>query len=336
MADPRFFECAGPFELAEVAARAGGTLVGEADRLIDDVAPLQTAGPREVSFLDNSRYLPQLGQSQAGAIIVHLAHADSVPPGTAAIVAKDPYIAWAQVCALFHPQPGARASIHPTAVIDPEAEVDPSCEIGAHVVVERRARLAAGCVLGAGSVIGQAVEIGENSRIGANCVVSHAVLGARVRLFPGVKIGQDGFGFAPAAAGYVSVPQLGRVILGDDVHVGANTTIDRGSARDTVIGTGTRIDNLVQIGHNVVLGRQCIVVAQVGIAGSTTVGDYTRIGGQAALAGHIEVGRGVQIGAQAGVISDVEPGAVLLGSPAQPKRDFFRQIAFLKRMAPRR
>jgi UDP-3-O-[3-hydroxymyristoyl] glucosamine N-acyltransferase len=179
------------------------------------------------------------------------------------------------------------------------------------------------------------VIVGRDCRIGAHASLSHALLGARVYVYPGARIGQEGFGFASTKDGLLSVPQLGRVILEDDVEVGANTTIDRGSSRDTVIGAGSRLDNLVQIGHNVILGRCCVIVAQVGISGSTVLEDFVRVGGQAAMAGHLRIGQGAGIGAQAGVISDVVPGAVVLGSPAQPIRDFFRQVAKLKRMARR-
>ena len=165
--------------------------------------------------------------------------------------------------------------------------------------------------------------------------LSHALLGDRVYIYPGARIGQEGFGFASVASGFLTVPQLGRVILEDDVEVGANTTIDRGSAQDTVIGAGSRLDNLVQIGHNVVLGRCCVIVAQVGISGSTVLEDFIRVGGQAAMAGHLRIGRGAQIGAQSGVISDVPAGAAVLGSPAQPKRDFFRQVATIRQLARR-
>ena len=185
-------------------------------------------------------------------------------------------------------------------------------------------------------MIGAGVVLGRDCRIGSHASVSHALLGERVYVYPGARIGQEGFGFAVTARGFETVPQLGRVLLHDDVEVGANSTVDRGSAGDTVIGTGSRLDNLVQIGHNVVLGRCCIIVAQVGISGSTMLGDFVQVGGQAAMAGHLQIGSGAQIGAQAGVISDVEPGAKMLGSPAQPSRDFFRQIAVLKKLLPKR
>jgi UDP-3-O-[3-hydroxymyristoyl] glucosamine N-acyltransferase len=202
--------------------------------------------------------------------------------------------------------------------------------------VEAEAKVGARCRIGPYAVIGQGVVIGPDCRIGAHAALSHTIVGARVYAYPGARIGQEGFSFARTRDGFLSVPHLGRVVLGDDVEVGANTTIDRGSTGDTVIGAGSRLDNLVQIGHNVVLGRCCIIVAQVGISGSTVLGDFVQVGGQAAMAGHLQIGDGAQIGAQAGVISDVEPGAKMLGSPAQPSREFFRQIALLKKLLPKR
>jgi len=329
MADSRFFEKRGPFDLATVASCARGSAISK-DLVLTGVATLQTAGPSDISFLDNRRYLAFLGKSLAGAIIVHPDLQSDLPPSAAAIVTVEPYAAWARVCALFHPESLVSPGVHPSAIIEEGASIDPSCEVGPNVVISSGVVIGAGCVIGAGSVIGRAVVIGRDCKIGAQTTVSHAIIGSRVELFPGVRIGQEGFGFAATAEGFLGVAQLGLVVIEDDVKVGANTTIDRGSARDTLIGAGTRIDNLVQIGHNVVLGRQCVVVAQVGIAGSTTVGDFAKIGGQAAIAGHLNIGRAVQIGAQAGVISDVEEGAVLLGSPAQPKRDFLRQVITLR------
>ncbi len=164
--------------------------------------------------------------------------------------------------------------------------------------------------------------------------VARSLLGSRVYIYPGARIGQEGFSFATTKSGFLSIPQLGRVIIEDDVEVGANSTIDRGSTHDTVIGAGSRLDNLVQIGHNVRLGRCCVIVAQVGIAGSTVLEDFVQVGGQAAMAGHLRIGAGSQIGAQAGVISDTAAGSILLGSPAQPRTDFFRQVATLKRIDP--
>jgi UDP-3-O-[3-hydroxymyristoyl] glucosamine N-acyltransferase len=333
--DQRFFGPAAPQRLAAIAAAAGAATPA-ADLLLDGLAPLEAAGPRDLSFLDNRRYADALARTRAGAVIVHPEMAGRAPPGTVPLATPEPYAGWARAAALFHPAPPPAPGIHPAAVVSPRAQVDPSAEIGPHAVVEDGAEIGARCRIGPGAVIGRAVALGPDCRIGAHASLSHALLGARVYVYPGARIGQEGFGFAATAAGFVTVPQLGRVILGDDVEVGANTTIDRGALRDTVVGAGTRIDNLVQIGHGAALGRGCVVVAQVGVAGSAEIGDFVRIGGQAAIAGHLRVGHGAQIGAQAGVLSEVPNGATVVGSPAQPRRLFFRQVAVLKRLAERR
>jgi len=305
----------------------------ELELLLEGVAPLQTARPNEVSFLDNRRYASALEQTSAGAVIVHPDMAARVPAGTVAIQTIEPYAAWARVAALFYPLPPVSPGIHPSAIVAKGARVDPSAEVGPLSVIEAGAEIGPNCRIGPCAVIGGGVIVGRDCRIGAHASLSYALLGARVYVYPGARIGQEGFGFASTKDGFLSIPQLGRVILEDDVEVGANTTIDRGSSLDTVIGAGSRLDNLVQIGHNVILGRCCVIVAQVGISGSTVLEDFVRVGGQAAMAGHLRIGQGAGIGAQAGVMSDLVPGAEVLGSPAQPKRDFFRQIVMLKRMA---
>jgi UDP-3-O-[3-hydroxymyristoyl] glucosamine N-acyltransferase len=332
--DARFFARSGPHPLAAVAAAATGTAADVAI-MLTGVAPLGSAGPQEVSFLDNRRYAAALEGTLAGAVIVHPDMLPRVPEGAVPIVTRDPYAGWARVAALFHPPRPVSPGRHPTAFVAPDAEVDPSAQIGPFALVASGAEIGPGCWIGSHASVGEGVAIGPDCRIGAHASLTCCMLGARVQVHPGARIGQDGFGFASTANGFLTVPHLGRVILEDDVEVGANTTIDRGSVGDTVIGGGTRIDNLVQIGHNVRVGRCCVIVAQVGIAGSTVLGDFVQLGGQAALAGHIEVGRGARIGAQAGVISDVPPGAALVGSPAQPRRDFFRQVATLRRLARR-
>lgn len=333
--DERFFARSGPYPLATVAKAAGGTAL-DVDLLLTGVAPLQAAGPSEVSFLDNRRYASVLEKTSAGAVIVRPEMAARVPAGTVPIVTTAPYEGWARVAALFHPAPPVSPGIHPSAIVEEGARVDPSAEIGPFSVIEAGAEIGARCKLGPHVAIGRGVVIGPDCRIGAHASVSHTIMGARVYLYPGARIGQEGFGFAATKDGFLTVPQLGRVILEDDVEVGANSTIDRGSTRDTVIGAGSRLDNLVQIAHNVRLGRCCVIVAQVGIAGSTVIEDFVQIGGQAAIAGHLTIERGAKIGAQAGVMSDVPPGAILVGSPARPRQEFFRQVAILKRMARQR
>lgn len=335
--DPRFFARTGPHSLAAIAAAAGGTLAiaettAEAT-LLRGVAPLQTADAEQVSFLDNRRYAAVLERSRAGAVIVHPALAGRVQRCSVAIVTPEPYLGWARVAALFHPEPPIRGGVHPSAIVDPAARIDGSAEIGPFAVIGAEAEIGPRCRVGPGAVIGRGVTMGPDCRIGGHATLTHALLGARVHIYPGARIGQEGFGFATTAAGFQTVPQLGRVILEDDVEVGANTTIDRGSAHDTVIGAGSRLDNLVQIGHNVRLGRCCVIVSQAGISGSTVLGDHVMVAGQAGLTGHLRIGRKARIGAQAGVMADVPEAADVVGSPAQPVREFFRQVAVLRKLA---
>jgi UDP-3-O-[3-hydroxymyristoyl] glucosamine N-acyltransferase len=305
------------------------------DMWLQGIAPLQTAGAQEVSFLDNPRYIAALEGTSAGAVIIHPRYRDRVPASSIPLVTTKPYEAWARVAMLFHPVPPVRPGIHRSAVIADDTEIDPTSEIGPLCVIESGAVVGARCRIGPGAIIGSGTIIGPDCRIGTHASISHSILGARVYIYPGARIGQEGYGFAATDTGFLTVPQVGRVIIADDVEVGANSTVDRGSTRDTVIGAGSRLDNLVQIGHNVVLGRCCAIVAQAGISGSTVLEDFVRVGGQAGMAGHLRIGTNAQIGAQAGIISDVESGASVLGSPAQERTEFFRQVATLKKAARR-
>jgi len=338
MTDHRFFDRAGPYSLDELAALTVARLWGEADgkRVFSDVAPLETAGPEDVTFLDNRKYVDAFIRSRAGAACIDEKFAERAPAGMALLVTAEPYKAFARVAQAFYPAPPVIARRAPSAIIDPSATVPEDCEIGAHVVIDAGARLGARCQIGANTVIGPAVELGEDCRIGANVTLSHCLIGARVVLHPGVQIGQPGFGFAPDAQGPVKIPQLGRVVVGDDVDIGANTTVDRGSGHDTVIGPGTMIDNLVQIGHNVVLGRGCILAAQVGISGSTKLGDFVMVGGQAGFAGHLTIGDGARVAAKAGLMRDVAAGETVCGSPAVPIASFMKQVAILQRLAKKK
>jgi UDP-3-O-[3-hydroxymyristoyl] glucosamine N-acyltransferase len=329
--DPRFFRRSGPFSLAAVADAAQAEAAPHR-LMLSGVAPLQTAGPGDVSFLDNRKYVPALAETRAGAVIIHPDMAERVPPTAVAVTTTEPYAAWARVAALFHPVPPPLAGIHPSAVVAADATIDTSAEVGPLAVIASGAEVGPRCRIGPSAVIGDGVVLGADCRIGAHVTLSHALLGARVVVFPGARIGQDGFGFAITMDEFVSVPQLGRVVLEDDVEVGANSTIDRGSLHDTVIGAGSRLDNLVQIGHNVRLGRGCVIVAQAGISGSTILEDHVMVAGQAGLTGHLRIGRRARIGAQAGVMSDVHAGSDVVGSPAQLAREYFRHLAILRRL----
>jgi UDP-3-O-[3-hydroxymyristoyl] glucosamine N-acyltransferase len=338
MADARFYTSGGPLTLSQLAEISGATVAGGADvsRRFADVAALELAGPDDVSFLDNRKYAAAFASSRAGACLVRPELADRAPPGMALLLSPTPYKAYARVARAFYPEPDTKPGIHPSAHVDPAARLAPGVAVDAGAVIGAGAELGAGCRIGANAVIGEGVVIGAGSRIGTNASLSHCIIGARVLIYPGARIGQDGFGFAPDPAGHEKVPQLGRVLIGDGCEIGANTTIDRGSAADTVIGPGCMIDNLVQIGHNVRLGRGCVVVAQVGISGSTRLDDFVVVGGQVGLAGHLHIGQGAQVAAQSGVHRDVAPGEIVGGYPAVPILEWRRQAAVLRRLAKRK
>jgi UDP-3-O-[3-hydroxymyristoyl] glucosamine N-acyltransferase len=334
--DPRFFRRVGPHTLAAVVDAAGidgeGAEAPPHRLMLHRIAPLATATREDVSFcLNNRKYLLALAATQAAAVIVHPNMKDRVPADTVAIVVDDPLVAWSKVAALFHPMSPVKPGIHPSAVIAASARIDPTTEVGPLVVVGENVVIGARGRIGAMVVIGDGVEIGWDVRIGAHASVSHALVGDRVYIYPGVRIGQDGFGFAITPDGFHTVPQLGRVLIENDVEIGANTTVDRGTLEDTVIGAGTRIDNLVQIGHNVHIGKACVIVAQVGISGSTVLEDQVVLAGQAGVAGHLRIGAGSRIGAKAGVMADVPPRSDLVGSPAQPVKTFFKEVATIRR-----
>jgi UDP-3-O-[3-hydroxymyristoyl] glucosamine N-acyltransferase len=343
MAEPVFFPQKQTLLLRHVAEMAGATLPADIDgeRSILGVAPLENAGPDDLAYMDNAAYVSVLGTTDAGVCLVSPRFAAKVPAGTLAIVTAQPYRVFAQVMALMYPsalrpQSSVTAAgvspgsfVHPNARLEHGVTVDPGAVIGPY------AEIGAGTVIGAQAVIGPHVRIGRDGSIGPSVTIANAFIGNRVILHPGVRIGQDGFGFAMGPQGHLKVPQIGRVIIQDDVEIGANTTVDRGASRDTVIGEGTKIDNLVQIAHNVVIGRHCVIVAQVGIAGSTTIEDYAAIGGQVAIKGHVRIGKGAQIAATSGVNGDVPPGARWGGTPARPMREWFREITALKKLASR-
>ncbi|WP_308116438.1 UDP-3-O-(3-hydroxymyristoyl)glucosamine N-acyltransferase, partial [Falsiroseomonas oryziterrae] len=332
--DPRFHPAGPPLTLAEAATLAGGELRGGSpERLVTGVGPLSAAGPDDVSFLDNRRYAPQLAGTRAAAVVLAADFAGSVPPGVAAIVSAQPYLGFGRIAARLHPPPAPRAGIHPTAVVDPSAKLGPGCEVGPYAVIGAGAEIGAGCILGPHAVIGEKVVLGDGCRIGPHASVTHCIAGRGVVLHPGARVGQEGFGFAVTPEGrFETMPQLGRVILGDFVEIGANACVDRGSQSDTELGAGTRLDNLVQIGHNVRAGRACVIVAQAGVSGSATLGNGVQLGGQAGVTGHLNVGDRARIGAQAGVMNDVPAGTDVVGSPAWPAKDTLRAMAALRRL----
>jgi UDP-3-O-[3-hydroxymyristoyl] glucosamine N-acyltransferase len=341
LAKIRFFPPSAAPLLAEVAGWCGATLASEADagRAILDVAALDEAGPGDLTFLDNPKYLDAFKGSRAAAALVAPRHAKSAPAGCAVLLAREPYRAMAMVMAKLFPsavKPGAvfnESGVSPAAFVHPSARLEPGVTVEPGAVIARGAEIGAGTVVGPHAVIGPEVRIGRDGAIGATTTIAAALIGDRVIIHPGAHIGQDGFGFALGARGHLKVPQIGRVIIQNDVEIGAGVTIDRGANRDTVIGEGAKIDNLVQIGHNVVIGRHAVLVAQSGVSGSSVIGDFAALGGQAGIAGHLKIGVGAQVAAAAGVMTDIPAGERWGGAPAKPIREFFREVAAVKRLA---
>jgi UDP-3-O-[3-hydroxymyristoyl] glucosamine N-acyltransferase len=338
MADPRFYEVAGPFSLMELAEISGGTLFSDTngEAQFSDVAPLNDAGPSDVSFLDNIKYVEIFSRSSAGAVIVRPAAASKAPIGMQLIMMDNPYHGYARVARAFYPKVLIEKAILKTACFDETALVGDSCRIDHGVVIGANVTIGNGCWIGANSVVCAGVSIGNDTHIGPNVTLESCLIGSQVIIHAGARIGQDGFGFAMGPKGHLKVPQLGRVIVEDEVEIGANTTIDRGTGPDTIIGAGSKIDNLVQIGHNVHLGRGCVVVSQVGISGSTVIGEFCVIGGQVGIAGHLKIGPAVQVAAQSGIMRNVAPGEKICGSPARPIREFMRGVVAIDKMSKKR
>ncbi len=337
MEHPGFFERAGPFPLQIVAERLGAELSADADLelLLTDIRALDDAGPGHLSFIDNRKYLPLLQSSRASACLVAPALAGRIPAGMIALQLRAPYRAFAQALALFYPEamrPKAAMTEAGDALVHPTARIEAGVRIEAGAVIGREAWIGSGTVIAAGAVIGYRVTVGRDSYVGPNASIIHALIGDRVVIHGGVRIGQDGFGFAMGPSGHLKVPQIGRVIVQSDVEIGANSAIDRGALKDTVIGEGTKIDNLVQIGHNVIIGRHCVIVGQVGIAGSATLQDFVVVGGQGGVAGHITIGTGAQIAGASHAKDSVAPGMRMIGTPAKTLREWGREQIALKRL----
>lgn len=339
MADQSFFKkSADSYTLKQLADVTGSVISGEninPDQVVIDVASLKEATSQHISFFDNAKYKNSFLESKAGACFVSAKSAGIAPKGMALLVSAHPYKAYAKAANFMYPDAMPSTGVSSAAHIDDDATLGKDCVVEAGAVIQSGAVLGDGCWVEAGTVIGRNVKIGNHCRFGSNSSISHAHIGNHVRLYPGVCVGQDGFGFAIDPQGHVKVPQLGRVIIHDHVEIGANTTIDRGAGPDTIIGQGTWIDNLVQIGHNVQIGRGCIIVAQAGVSGSTKLEDFVALGGQTGVAGHLTIGMGARIAAQSGIMKDVPAGSEYMGSPAVPIKQFMRQVALLAKMVKR-
>ena len=324
----------GGLSAADVAALVGGTLVGDGAVRVRTVAPLDRAGPDELSFLAASRYLPYFHASRAGVVLLTEAHRGEEPGPATRILVDDPHRAMLIVVRSLYPAQRRDSSVHPTAVIGTGAELGKDLTLGPHAVIGAGARLGERVVVMAGAVVGEGVVIGNDVTLWPNVVCyPGTVIGSRVILHAGVVLGSDGFGYVPGKAGHDKIPHVGRCVIGDDVEIGANTTVDRGSVDDTVIGPGTKIDNLVQVGHNCRIGARCLLMAQVGLAGSTHLEDDVILAGQVGVAGHLTVGRGARVGAQSGVMGDVPAEATWFGYPARGHGEMMRTIAASHRLA---
>jgi UDP-3-O-[3-hydroxymyristoyl] glucosamine N-acyltransferase len=334
MPDARFFSRAGPFSLGEIAALVGAEPVGDGDVTIPihDIAPLDSAEASDISVFTDTRYLDALVPSRAGAIIINRKLAHHAGAGSRLLYVANPRLAYAQVGLLFYPQPALEPGIDSSARVHVSAKIGAGSRIEAGAVIGRGVEIGKGCLISYNAVIGDGVQIGDDCKIGANSVVSHAIIGRRVEIETAVTIGSQGFGFVPNGRGLTRMLQLGRVMIEDDVQIGANCAIDRGATGDTVIGAGSVLDNLVHIAHNVTLGRHCVICAQVGIAGSTAVGDGVMIGGQSGVSDHLTVGAGANIAAKSGVIRNVEASGVVGGYPAVAIKDWHRQTIAIARL----
>jgi len=318
--------------LKELATRVGATLHGDGSILIDGLATLRGAGPSHLSFFANPRYRRDLRETRAGAVLLTEADVGDCP--TAALVAANTRLAYARIAELLHPEPPAEPGIDPKASVSDKADLAGNVSVGPGSVVEAGARLAPGVVIGPGCVVGRDVVVGEGSRLVANVTLCHGVrLGRRVLIHPGAVIGADGFGLALEEGRWHKVPQVGAVSIGDDVEIGANTTIDRGALEDTVIEEGVKLDNQIQVAHNVRIGAHTAIAGCTGIAGSARIGKRCQIGGAASISGHLEIVDDVVITVRSLVTNDIrEPGVYSSGSPLLPNKQWRRSMARVKQL----
>ncbi len=318
------------FTLGELADRLDGTVVGDRKRVVRRVRPLDEAGPEDLSFLHNPRYEQQARVSRAGAVVV----ADPAAlPGRDLLVFDQPYLALARLLALLHPALPPEPGVHPSAIVAGDASLGEGVSLGPQAVIGAGTRVGDGTVIGAGCVLGREVEVGAGCFLHPNVTVEdRCTVGDRCILHAGVVIGSDGFGFATVGGVHHKVPQVGVVVVEDDVELGANVCVDRATLGETRIGRGTKVDNLVQIAHNVRVGEGSILVSQVGIAGSTKLGHHVVMAGQSGVAGHLEIGDGAQIAAKAAVFKSVPAGELYSGVPARPHREWMRSHAAVARL----
>ena len=319
-----------PYTAADVAELLGGEVIGDASLVLKGFAPADRAQPGDLTFAENENYFARAEQSAASVILV-----DGPFTSTRKTIIRVPNarVAFAKALPVFFPEPVFAAGIHSTAVVAASAQVDPTAHIGPHCVVGEKARIGARCVLQALNYVGAGAQLDEEVNLFPNVTLyANTQVGKRVRIHSGTVVGSDGFGYVLDDGIHRKVPQIGNVIICDDVELGANVTVDRGALGPTIIGKGTKIDNLVQIGHNVTTGEHCIIVSQAGVAGSTKLGSYVILGGQVGLAGHLKIGNRVSVAAQSGVMNNIPDGEKWIWTPAQPDRQAKRQMIALQQL----
>lgn len=333
MADKFFYNYTGAKSIKEIAQITGAELLAQykGSEKIEHLCSIESAGGEDICFFYDKKNKQLAQDIKAKACITTPELAHLVPDGVVVLTTDNPKLAFIKLLGAFYQEHKPAFMIEPSAIIAKSAKIGKNCYIGHHAVIEDDVTIGDNCIIEANAVICRGCTIGNNCRIGNNASIAYCLMGNDCYIYTGARIGQDGFGFSVVDGKHKRIPQVGRVIIGNDVEVGANTCIDRGALDDTIIGDGCRIDNLVQIAHNDKIGKYCILVSQTGIAGSCTFGDYVVCGGQTGFADHLTVGSGAQIGAQSGVMRDIEPGAIVMGSPTVPFKDFMRQVAFLQK-----
>ncbi len=334
MIDKRFYSCTAPFDLAAIASHLGVSAVPPSKETlqIDALASLEMADGKSICFLaDAKRYAVQARHTRAGAVLVKKGDADLLPAACIKLVSQNPHTDFCKLADLFYPESYRTTPVQGDVAIHPTAKIAETAQIGFGAVIGAGVEIGADTIIGANSVIGRGVAIGQKSMIGAHCTITYALIGDRVIIQNGTSIGQDGFGFIPGER-HVKIPHLGRVIIQDNVEIQANCAIDRGTMGDTIIGEGTKLDNLVHVAHNVVIGRHCFITGQCGFAGSGRLGDYVSMGGQAGVGGHIDIGSQTTIAAKALVLRSVQGGETVAGNPARNLRDWHKDLAYLSRI----
>ena len=334
MTDDRFFRRSGPFGLGDLARHIGAEMPcdASAELSIHGLAALDKAQSGEVSVFSEAQYSDSFQSSHASVVVTNAALSKHKHNGTMLLLCENPRLAFAQIGHLFYPRNLPVSGIHARAHVDPSAKIGAGTYVGAGAVIGVDVTIGARCRIDCNAVIENSVVIGDDCDVGANTSISHAMIGNRVRISTNVSIGGEGFGFVPGPKGLVRVPQLGRVLIEDDVEIGGNCAIDRGAMEDTVIGRGTAIDNLVQIAHNVRIGKYCVIAGQAGVAGSTVIGDFVMIGGQVAVKDHVTVGAHARIAGKSGVMRDVGAKESVAGVPAVPVREWHRQTLALEKL----